>query len=544
MEIPKKNSYVNAIVMITAIILLGSAVYVCGANIYVQYGAESLGVTAGVFAALIMTLMILSLVVNLWILKSNDKNKKTFAYLAEGFVILLLLILGVKLRILTMQPVPFQGSTDYIKSVGVLKQLSENPSNYGFLKIASLILALFGYKYSVLIRANLVVQMIASLFAYQVSRNLFGKVSGVLSFAILMIIPSQIHLSFFLFWDFYYLCILFLTVLIYAKLCELQERGKGLIIKGLLFIFVSIFSAYIVFLKPYSIFLVLGFLIYPFIAQKREKSQWISNLLKSCTYIIVTMGVFGLLLYGKSKDLGVSYQELCNTYEEDFLLNDYFVEANVTPATLLQESLRRFESVFATDSYMDSYYKSFRPLDNQMIYLNICFMALISLIFLLFERKREIFPLILYFVGVSIALIIKNGTDMEHVVLLPIMAVLCGNILKQMVQRFPKNKKEETNFEGIGTEVIEKKDNDDDKIMNPEIAEYLESMKSDFEQKESLDMIELKESSKSKELNLNQKKEIHYIENPLPVPKRHTKKELEYDIEVSEEDDYDVHFDV
>jgi hypothetical protein len=152
------------------------------------------------------------------------------------------------------------------------------------------------------------------------------------------------------------------------------------------------------------------------------------------------------------------------------------------------------------------------------------------------------FPLILYFVGVSMVVMIKNGTDIEHIVLIPIMAILCGNVLKQTYLLFQKNKKEENGLEEIGTDEV--KTVKEEKIINPEIAEYLENMKSDFQQKETLDMIELKEASKSKQLNSEQKKEIQYIENPLPVPKRHTKKELEYDIEVSDEDDYDVHFDV
>jgi len=36
------------------------------------------------------------------------------------------------------------------------------------------------------------------------------------------------------------------------------------------------------------------------------------------------------------------------------------------------------------------------------------------------------------------------------------------------------------------------------------------------------------------------KPEIDYIENPLPGPKKHVAKSMDYDIEVSDDDDYDI----
>ncbi len=35
-------------------------------------------------------------------------------------------------------------------------------------------------------------------------------------------------------------------------------------------------------------------------------------------------------------------------------------------------------------------------------------------------------------------------------------------------------------------------------------------------------------------------RQIQYIENPLPLPKKSTKKALDYDYEVSDDDDFDI----
>ena len=254
--------------------------------------------------------------------QSSISNWKMLFHVCEAVCVIVLTLIGIELRMKGLlfeqiwsdpssafeTSIAFLDSKEFLKQPEILNRMLTDCPFYAYTRFSSLILAIIGYKTSVLYWINIVFSVFASFLAYRLSRHYAGRFSGVITYAVLMIMPSQIYTvsvagSFFFISGW----VLF-ELLFYKYSTELDSRQISTPVAALLYCICGVLMAFSVFVCPASVFILLFEILDLIFLQKREYPHPIrQGMIKSIVLILFFAAALTGLYMAKGKDLGVSY---------------------------------------------------------------------------------------------------------------------------------------------------------------------------------------------------------------------------------------------
>ncbi len=395
------------------------------------------------------------------------------------------------------------GTTDFyvmatVKEGGSIPVVSHGAS-YLYTGLLSTLLALFGNKPAVGIVMQIVLQLIGILLFYFAVRNLAGRMEAVISMAVLVFFPSTIKYSFTLMPENLYFCLfsgmLFLIGL-YKKFEEKKERKTAASV--VLLAMLGIGTGYMAYLDVIGMLLLAG-------------------------------GCFVIISKKRKSGRNVIYTGVMSTAAVLTLCVMFFLEACLGKGTFLKAFFSWWNLYFSKFAWN---YMIAGPDVTLVCNLMICAGA--AWCIFSFLRKKEDNGCFYMLSLVVLALYVSFGNqNMSYQLLITAFwSVLAALGITSVM--FVKEKTVEAE-EAVKVLTV-------DEICNKE-------MKSGTAE---LQIEELKpEETESSNMENAEKKPIQYIENPLPLPKKHVKKTMDYkfepeehlmkyDIEVSDDDDFDL----
>lgn len=390
-----------------------------------------------------------------------------------------------------------------VKDGGSIPSVSHGAS-YLYTGMLSGLFSLFGNKQSVGIVMQIVLQLAGILLFYFAVRNLAGKMEAVISMAVLVFFPAMVQYSFTLMpenlYFFLFSGMLFLIAL-YKSFEEKRERKTA--VSVILLALIGIGIGYMAYLDVIGMLLLAGtcFII---LTKKRKRGINIA-------YISVTTGgsVLALLAlffaeaFLENTTVWNAFFSWWNLYFAKFAWNYMIAGPDVTLACSLMICAGAAWCIF---SFLR------KKEDNGCFYM----LSLVVLaLFVSFGSQNMSYQLlitafwsILAAMGITSVMFVKEpqGVTQEPLTVLTVDGV-CG---KEMKSR---------------TENLQVKEMQTREILPKE--------------------------TESNNMDHTEKKPVQFIENPLPLPKKHVKKTMDYsfepeehlmkyDIEVSDDDDFDL----
>ena len=397
----------------------------------------------------------------------------------------------------------FYGTTDFyamaaVKEGGSIPAVAHGAS-YLYTGILSALFSLFGNKPAVGIFMQVVLQLTGILLFYFAVRNLAGRMEAVISMAVLVFFPSMIKYSFTLMPENLYFC-LFSGMLFliggYKRFEEKKERKTAASVVLLAMLGIGI--GYMAYLDVIGMLLLAGVCFVVF-SKKRKVGK-----------NIIYTGVVS----------GTAVVALCVMF---------FLEASLGKGTFLKAFFSWWNLYFAEFAWN---YMIAGPDVTLVCNLMICAGA--AWCIFSFLRKKEDNGCFYMLSLVILALFVSFGSqNMSYQLLITAFWSILAALGITSVM-FVKEKTVEAE-EAVKVLTVD------------EICE--KEMKAGTAE---LQIEELKpEETECSNMENTEKKPIQYIENPLPLPKKHVKKTMDYkfepeehlmkyDIEVSDDDDFDL----
>ena len=393
------------------------------------------------------------------------------------------------------------GTTDFylmatVKADGALPSVSHGAS-YLYTGMLSGLFSLFGNKQGVGIVMQIMLQLAGILLFYFAVRNLAGRKEAVISMAVMTFAPAVVNDSFTLMPENLYFCLfsgMLFLIAAYKKFEETKERKTvGTV---LLLVLLGIGAGYMTYLDVIGMLLLAG-VCFVVMTKKRKNGR-------NMIYISVVSGVFVM------------------TLTVMFFLEAFFEKTAVVSAFFSWWNL--YFAKFAWN------YMIAGPDISLLGSLAVCAGA--AWCIFSFLRKKEDNGCFYMLSIIVLAVFVSFGSqNMSYQLLVTAYwSVLAALGITSVM--FGKTKSVE-----LVKEVV--------KV----------SAENEVQKKEKdIEIVELSAEEVSTENETSeypQKKPIQYIENPLPLPKKHVKKTMDYkfepeahlmkyDIEVSDDDDFDL----
>ena len=390
-----------------------------------------------------------------------------------------------------------------VKDGGSIPAVSHGAS-YLYTGMLSGVFSLFGNKLSVGIVMQIVLQLTGILLFYFAVRNLAGRMEAVISLAVLVFFPAMIKYSFTLMpenlYFFLFSGMLFLIGL-YKKFEEKRERMTA--VSVILLTFIGVGIGYMAYLDVIGMLLLAG-VCFAILTMKRKTGRNIVFISVVAGVSVTTLFVMLFLeaFLGNTTVLN-SFFSWWNLYFAKFAWNYMIAGPDVTLVCNLMICAGAAWCIF---SFL-------RKKEN-----NDCFYMLSLVVLALFvsfgsqnmsyQLLLTAFWSVLAAMGITSVMFVKEpqGVPEESVNVLTVDGV-CGKEMKS------------------GTENLQMKEMQTSEILSKE--------------------------TESKNMENAEKKPVQFIENPLPLPKKHVKKTMDYsfepeahlmkyDIEVSDDDDFDL----
>lgn len=352
------------------------------------------------------------------------------------------------------------------------------PLDYVYRSVCEAFFWFLGKKTSVYAVIGIVFGFLNCSFAFFIARKLKGRIAGIVTFAAMLFFSVYSAGVTLLRQEILSVCAVLLSVSLFLLCISFEEKEVHFGYCMILYFLLAVSSGVSVFVHPFSAVMFIGYGLYlTFFLKRGEKNPCIRGFLKSLGILAVSGGVFFLLVFAKSVDLKLSIQKILLEYFSFGIPDFRVVEQN--------------------------FYRIWIPIDYsrlmQSAYLILAVFGCIALLWLAFKKNTNCFPVTFFVFAGFCLFIFQGGTDrLEY--LTAGLAILTGICLEEILQLFRQ----------------------------PKVAE------------ETVTVIEEICEPKDETEELEPERKVKFLENPLPEPKRHVPKELDYDISISEDDDFDI----
>ncbi len=592
-----KQNLFSKISSVLFIIIMAGVFYMSVYRLFYKQadGGFVLALYAG---GLLLLLFIIFIVTKLTALKPTEKHSVFLAF--EIMSVCFLMIHGMILR--TMPQIVFNSQNTAYFDVSVslqkgmmmpnmeviIEKIMDMPSLFGYGKLISFGFAIFGTKPEVLFYSNLIFQMLGIFFIYRITRRLAGVLYSVLTLAFCVYMPSLIFAVYSFHNAAMFSCFLFGTILLALYLSDFKQEETIGVKEVLLQVALGLLLGLMVFIEPISIILVVIILITQF--QYRKK-----HVIRGFISLVTLLGGLTILMIWMSSSLKIGNERCIQSYLEelipDFMTGEHadspFSLKEVTEqySLLISESgndiSTNYESLLYHEGTRLSYtFVGLLQVINQFLYLLIVIMSLLSALYILigrniYKKERRTVFLIWLCIGVMLMMFLHVDRLYHTIYYIGLLLILAGTALRLMYLSFlPLNSEDENEQDTVPlyltylrkpkdaiAEVSETVEKDNQELLQEtKQVDHDEAPSKDQDVPELIDVSEELEETKetpktmevvNSEIIQPEEKPIQYIENPLPLPKKHVNRnridyalevsedQMKYDIEVSEEDDWD-----
>lgn len=412
------------------------------------------------------------------------KEERMPLLVCESLAVVILLVEGILLRgwqmsVQTMDSAYFQAAM--VAEGQELPQIVHG-AVYFYLLLLHGICILFGNKITACVVFQMVMQLAACLLLYLMLRRAAGRMAAVLCFAFFMASPTMISASLTLSPE---VLVLFLSAALLAVFGSLSKAGAAAYAGA------GALAGLAVYLDVTGILLL--FFLFGVLLQSREKQGE------------------GLPGSGKAMRGFACIAGGLVSFLAAFLLDAFFTGKNML------DILRAWSSLFAPEQLQLTRLAFSQNQIEEMIVLG----ALIFGIFSFWcSRERErvsLWTLLLLFLGTG-CLFGVTTAEVPGVQLFLVLLVILGSIgLQEMFTGKGSALHAETCAQNVYTQNAYAQD------------AYTQDASAVTDEMEEIEAFDLPSVEKP----------IQYIENPLPLPKKHEKRTLDYDLSGDEADDFD-----
>lgn len=362
---------------------------------------------------------------------------------------------------------------------------------------------------------QLSLQMIAAVVWYFAVRRLFGVIPAAVFFAGIMLLPQSIQAGLTLSPKMLYALLYGIVLLMSGRFLGRQKRGLPLQWYSWLHtVFTGIGIGLLSYLDimGFTLFIPVFFLLFV----KPESGDRKSGVLLAQQLVVVLTAVItaAMVMYMDAGQNGTGFVDV----------------------------LKAWMTLFGSKG-IGTLPQMLKPVD----FLTICLMPVVSVALILgipafFVKKREdsqmsSFVLLLGFGVIQAGSFMVSAGDCEYL-LFSLLLITAGAGIRAMVQQ---ETRAATEIATEAVQMIEAAENVTEKTEEKQIIELMN------EEKE----IQQKVVEDGAAMETPERKPVKFIENPLPLPKKHEKKtmgfaiepeetKMQFDIEVSEDDDFDI----
>lgn len=561
---------VNSLVNILTYMALGIMLLVFGISMYHIASPYEMLIFFGIFIGLLIFAVVIGYTGNRAFPNFEMERYRIFFFFIELIVVVLLLSLGIALRIESANvngiisdswsyydigKLLALGGPDSLPDITVILFLV-SPEKFVYSLLCSFAIWCNGDSAFSVLYLQIILNVLLSFFAYRVSRKVSGRLSGIVTLTILLLMPSLVASIGFLYEALPGLLLLMLQLWVFFSLQKRKNKTIKRWIKIVCYSFDGLLMALTIFSIPETIFVLIGEIIYASFLKTHLKEHVLSTITLTISSI---SGFIGLLLV-KAVYLGRTFEAVLSGF-----LSYYYTGGGTGQTGDLRFMALNLKNVYSIDNFADKYLLHNLPMENAILYGNLLLMAVVCLIFLWTQNERAYFILNLFFLSsfcYGAAFVHEN---IYHINILPYLAILSGVMfekiyvafkvepkrISKMVKRIAElnigNNLEKDVIDLNTSDIPDSVDKTEEKsdlikseeeiVTNQVNAEEIIDDEEEIPTVEKVTGVKPKEISRDKDLTKP-------LDNPLPIPskkeKKESEKDLDFDIEVSETDDFDI----
>ncbi|HKM33790.1 MAG TPA: hypothetical protein VJY54_03505 [Lachnospiraceae bacterium] len=429
----------------------------------------------------------------------NHNLKKNTLVLVEAFAAVILVGIGILLRVYFMNGGREEAAYyEIAKVTGEAIKPVAHGVQYFYLILLRWVFLITGNFFTVGIILQICLQCLATLIWYFVIRKYAGSLASVIFLSIIMLLPENIKAAITYSPKMLYLLLLGIALSFIAKITEINQRNGSLKWDfWIKLIFTGCLMGAFTYLDVTGLILGIPVIFICFLEKNQnvdEKKKKILSSVLQCVIILISFLVF---LFGS------------------FFIDSYMNHVSLLKVIQVWTTLFRYKGVV-----------SIHTMETTILAMNdLRMIAIISFLIVLgvpgFFAKKKTNIQMLWFVMAFVTVIMwtcnfhYTGMTCEQLLLFTISALT-----------------------GVGIQAIFGKSDSVQKAVLPN--ETIPDKEKEEGEGEGQNNIQIQ----------HVEKQIHYIDNPLPLPKKHVKKvldyhkeipmdQMKYDIEVTEKDDFD-----
>lgn len=528
-----KKGFVSIVNLITYI-FAGLFLIFFGMQQYDAYRLEGVLIWAGALLALLFLSFIVALAVKT-ISDRNSEGKLNVVFNIIETVCIVLVCMAVyelviqgcskvylidDWQISGFAQVVAQSNEIYANQPAITDMFIVSPAVFATVKALAIAFNLFGSNEFIASMAFMVLQLLIAFLAARILRLFAGRTAEVITFAALALMPSQLAIPFLrndrTLGSFFMMLNIYLFVLSRKMAVEDKSMWIRLLVLGLSG-FVGAFS---IFCAPVSIVVIIFEALYV-ILQTDDSGAFIEEIGYRILGFILSLGisvlVFIILCFMKAEVISRSFYEIMLGYLNLFIPNNH--------------SMINLPLVWGRDGYADSLLFYSNAFENSIYYGAILGLVFISLLVGWFRKEDKLLIPKVCIIVMGIYTFMTGISTLDHLVMMPVLFVLAGSLIG-LLRDCLKSPQVESEDVVIMTPVR----------ASDEVAQEDEALGvitvSDVIAKNnaSVDSIDEQKSLPDDEID----SDLSLIDNPLPLPKKHEIKEMDFDIEVSDDDDFDI----
>ncbi len=586
----KSNSF-SIITIVLSLLLLG---YVLFISVFNQIIAQNEGffymiVFGGI---LVLAFVLLSLITKLMAISHEVEENKSWFFI-EIIAIIGLYVLFIQTRLaytsslLPTEMVFYKAAVLMNKgmlSVGgvdILPQLLRNPAQFMYAAVVSIVFMITGENPAVIVYINIAVLILTSFFVYRIARRIGSRTCGVLTIVCTLYMPSQA------FSVYSYSPELFFSCVFCAALCMFvyiwTKKNAAVLVRLLCSSLLGILFGIILFMEPAAVIVLILLLPWLFCSSQKD---WISG---TCTLVMMLI-VFVLCMFWKCTLLECPVQDIVSS-----CLGRFHISSNLETgeqysfSQIMSQFHARFDNqnLSITDNYYfltksngqtyTSIQAAWLQLGNQLLYLFLIVMSVSSVLYQIRQKERKLTPILFVLFGTLCMLFFSVGKESNTYFFVELLIVIgCCGLYYMYENHHPKELLEtvlDTTVEEANVETQEEEaarlmraralifigENEqlyyEIKHMERQSAANIQSasavVKQNIQSVSDLEEQIIQTTCDVEEQNIRpaveptaqpEVKKVVLLDNPLPGPKKHVTKTLDYSISESEEADFD--FDV
>ncbi len=550
---------------------------------------------------LVLAFILLSLMTKL-LAFSHDVEDSVGFIILEVLLLLTFSVLFVRLRISYGSSVPVEESicfhtADLIKkgtiSVGgmdIMPELLRKPASFLMGALVSLFLDVTQDHYSLMIYINSILLLGCAFFAYGIVRRIGSRICSIFVFLITLFMPSLTFSVYTYDAQLLFAFVLLLAVFLSVIPMTREKLNAASIVAS---IFAGVLWGLVLFMEPVSVLILLFVL---FLGR-------IGKMTPSFAGLIFAIAVFCFFGYAFMMS-SVIDQPLSEILPHLFMRFNPFSDdsGNLTSATNVfanfNDKINAQAKAIADNSYFltksngatyTSVQIAWMQLGSQILYMFLLILSIACAFYMIRSRNGRILPILTAIISGYLMIFFSSGNEYNFIFFLMLIIMTGGISLQYMYENHHALADEnlhkmlgdeEEEFDVVEEEVEETEEEkaaflaraqalifvgmNEEYYKQIKLAEQRQAKKrisaertvelplpetvpvkeeepAKVEETVKTDEIRTEETKKEE----TKKKEIEYLENPLPVPKKHTPKELNFDrVDLGDDDSDDFRYDL